>query len=237
MRSLALILIAAIPAVAQNLPTADQLIDKYVNALGGKAAIQKLTSRVSKGTFDLPAFSVTGQYTGYAKAPNQMAHYTEVEGYGTVIQCYDGQTAWSSDPERGLTDLKGNPLARMARGAVFHSELKFKELYETLAVTGKEKVNERDAYVVEATAKAGGNDKMYFDAENGLIVRVDSETESPDGAKFTATTYLDDYREVDGIKVPFGLRQESPQFSFSIKMKEITHNVPIEDAKFQKPKQ
>ena len=99
---------------------------------------------------------------------------------------------------------------------------------------GKQKVGDREAYVIVATPAAGSPEKWYFDTQTGLLIRTDSERESPEG-KVPVEAYLEDYKEIDGVKLPFTLRQVLPAFSIIIKISEVKHNVPIEDSKFDKP--
>src|SRR5437870_13266315 len=73
---------------AAKLPTVDQVLDKYVQAIGGKAAVEKATTRVAKGSFEIPAFGATGTAEIYAKAPNKAATIVTVAGYGTVQEVF-----------------------------------------------------------------------------------------------------------------------------------------------------
>src|SRR3989441_8892439 len=89
---------------AGAMPTADQIVDKYVQAIGGKAAIEKQTSRVSKGSFEIPAFGASGTAEVYEKAPNKSAAFINIPGFGVVQEGFDGKTAWAQDPQSGLRD-------------------------------------------------------------------------------------------------------------------------------------
>jgi len=216
------------------LPTADQILDKYVQALGGKAAIEKQTSRVSKGTFEIAAFGATGTAEIFEKAPNKTASVINVAGFGVVQEGFDGKAGWGVDPQNGLRDKTGAELASAKLDAEFLKAIKIKQLYPKIVVKGKDKVGEKEVYVVEATPVESSVETWYFDAQTGLIVRQDSEREGPQG-KQAIQSYMDDYREVDGVKIPFKLRQVTSAFTIDIKIDEIKHNVPIDDAKFNKP--
>ncbi len=230
MRFTAFILAMALPAAAQSLPSADQILAKYVEALGGKEAIEKQQSRVAKGTVEVTTFGVTGAMEHYAKAPDKDVTITTVEGYGTVIHCFDGRTAWISDPENGQRDMPPEQAARARRGADLRRALKLKEQFSKLAVTGIAKVGQSEAYVLEGTPAEGPAEKMYFDASNGLLLKTEFTGE---GGLTTST--LEDYRSVEGVKIPFLIRQDSPQLNLVIKFSEVTANVPVDDAKFAKP--
>jgi hypothetical protein len=108
-----------------------------------------------------------------------------------------------------------------------------KVLYPGLAVTGSDKVKGHDAWVLETTIDELKY-KLYFDAGTGLLVRRDQETKTPDG-KGTTTVYFEDYKPVDGVPEPFTLSSTSPQLNWTIKLTDIKHNDPIDDAKFAKP--
>ena len=219
---------------AESIPNVDQIMDKYVQALGGKAAIKKLTSRVAKGTFEIPQYNAVGAYESYAKAPNKAVNISTFEGYGVVKRGFDGAVAWVQDPERGLREMSGAGLAEMKRGADFYNDLKLKEHYPKMVLKGKEKTGDRETFVIEAAPVEGRPLKMYFDAQTGLLVRTVSEGEE-DGLRVLTTLYYEDYRGVDGVKLPFTFRQDNPNFSFTIKLTEVKHNVAIDDAKFKKP--
>jgi outer membrane lipoprotein-sorting protein len=219
---------------AEALPSVDQILDKFTTALGGKAAIEKQTSRVSKGTFDIPAMGASGAITLYGKAPNKNLVVIEIPGFGTINQGYNGSVGWAQDPTSGLREITGGELAAAKREAEFYSDLKFKELFPKMVVKGKEKVGASDAYVIEATPAEGSPQKFYFDVETGLLARVDVEAVSPQG-KIPFEVYLEDYKAVDGVKMPFTVRRTSPAISFTIKLDKVEHNVAIDDAKFNKP--
>ncbi len=219
---------------AEAAPTVDQIIDKYVQALGGKAAIEKATSRVSKGTFEIPAMGVSGTVEVYEKAPNKTISIVTVPGFGVINEAYNGTIAWAQDPQSGLREKSGTELADAKLDAAFYRPLKLKELFPKITVKGKEKVGDREAWVVEAAPAEGSPEKWYFDTQTGLIIRMDQERESPMG-KLPIESYLENYKEVDGIKVPFTMKQNNPNFNIVVTIEDVKHNVTIDDAKFNKP--
>lgn len=219
---------------ADALPTVDQILDKFVAAVGGKAAIEKHTTRISKGTFELPAMGASGAITLYSKAPNKNLVVIDIGGFGTISQAYNGSVGWAQDPTSGLREMSGAELIAAKREAEFYGDIKLKQLYPKMTVKSKEKVGAGEAYLVEAVPAEGSPQKFYFDTQTGLLVRVDVETESPQG-KIPFEVYLEDYREVDGVKMPFTVRRNSPAISFTVKLDKVEHNVPIDDAKFNKP--
>lgn len=219
---------------ADPLPTVDEILDKYVEASGGKSALEKITSRHSTGSFELPAMGATGTWEGFAKAPNKNALIIDVPGFGVIRQGFDGTAGWDDNPMAGLRDLSATELTAKKFDSDFHKAIRFRELYSTMTVKGKEKVGDREAYMMEAKPESLPVEKLYFDTENFLLVRLDVEREGPQGVALVQTVF-EDYKQIDGVKIPYTLKITNPAFSMLIKFTEVKHNVPIEDSNFTKP--
>jgi outer membrane lipoprotein-sorting protein len=222
------------PEAMAALPTVDQILDKYVQMLGGKAAMEKITSTASKGTFEIAAFGASGTAEVWEKAPNKTALKLDIPGFGLVLEGFNGTVAWSQDPQSGLREKTGAELAATKLDADFYKPLRLKQLYPKITVKGKEKVGDKDAYVLTATPAEGAAETWYFDAASGLLTRMDLERESPQG-KMAVQVFQEDYKEVDGIKIPHTMRQITSAFTIVIKLDEVKHNVPIDETKFNKP--
>jgi hypothetical protein len=237
-------LLTTITVIAQNsittkpestpLPTVDEVLDKYVKALGGKEAVEKVSSRVEKGSLELEGMGLSGPVEVYAKAPNKTVTVIDLSGFGKIVRTFDGEKGYVSDPMSGLRELSGAELATDKRNADFYGMLNSRKNFSKLEIKGKEKVGSSDAYVVVATPAVGDAEKHYFAADTGLLVRVDSKSETPQG-KLSFETYFSDYKEVDGIKIAHLVRQVSSAFIAVIKLSEVKHNVEVADAKFAKP--
>src|SRR3984885_11998062 len=117
---------------AAALPTADQVLDHYVQAIGGRAAWMKLNSRVSKGTIEIPAMdNLTGTLEIHEKAPNFMLAVISLGG-GAFEQGFDGTTAWCNNPRDGLRVLTGGELDDARREADFYHPLDLRKIYSKL---------------------------------------------------------------------------------------------------------
>jgi hypothetical protein len=216
-------------------PTADQILDNYIQATGGRAAWGKVTSRVSKGTVDLPSMNVSGTVEVREKAPNRVL-ITVAVGGSVFTQGFDGTVGWSEDPQNGLREQTGPELAETKRDADFYHALDFRKLYSKISLAGSEKVGDKSAYVIEASPPEGGDpDKVYFDPQTGLLIRAVTQHHNPDGTVEPFTEDFEDYRTQDGITIPFTVHQTNSQMSFTIKIDEVHQNVPLDDAQFEKP--
>ena len=219
---------------ASAMPTADEVVDHYVLAIGGRAAWLKLNSRVSKGTIEIPAMNnLSGTVEIHEKAPNLMLAVINLGG-AAFEQGFDGTIAWQDNPQNGLRVLSGGELDDARREADFYHSLDLRKNYTKLTVTGIERVNEHDTYAVEAARADGAPDKMYFDMQSGLLVRSVKHRYTPDGvSEFQAD--VEDYTEVDGVKLPFTVHQSGANAAFVIHFTEVNHNLQLTDAQFAKP--
>jgi zinc protease len=214
-------------------PTAEQLITKYVRAIGGRAAIEKVRSRVTIGTMD-PGEGTLLTMELSEKAPDKFLSVVDLPGLGTVKQGFDGKVGWDSTPNQGVQELTGAMLVAVRRNSQFYRWLRMKELFGKLEVGGTTKVGDRQTYVMEATPSEGHAEKFYFDTETGLLLKRDFKLDTPEGV-ITFETFYDDYRDVDGIKIPFTLRRVGPDSVLILKFTEIKQNVELDDARFAKP--
>ncbi|MDQ2855262.1 MAG: S41 family peptidase [Acidobacteriota bacterium] len=202
-----------------GMPSVDEIIQRYVEAIGGRAALEKLTSRVSRGTVELQTMGLTGTAEIYEQAPDKSTLILNVDGLGTIQQTFDGTVAWLQDPLDGYIRFAPAAAARIREQSIFQRELRLKELNQGLVLLGKDKVGEREAFVLHSFSPRI-LEKFYFDALTGLLLRK-------------GNIYYDDYREVDGVKLPFKVTDDSSYgFGIVVRLSEIKHNVPIDQAKF-----
>ena len=167
--------------------------------------------------------------------PNKSLDVTTRPNNVVVNVGFDGSVGWLQGP-RGIRDLGGAQLAQAARDADFYSELHLREQYPEMAVAGRGKVGERDAYVIVSRISDRRIERLYFDVQTGLLLRVNALTETP-LARLPEETVFEDYRDVDGVKIPFTVRVSyvDPFIGWTRKLAEVKHNVNVEDSKFDKP--
>jgi zinc protease len=197
------------------LPTVDTILNRYLEASGGKVAFDKLTSRVSTGTVEITALGITGTAELNEEASGKSSMQISAPGLGMIQSTFDGSRAWLQDPLQGFIRFSGPGLEVAKTAAVFNKQTKLKALYPAAVLVGKEKLSGKDTYVVRM-----GFERWYFDLESGLLVRK-------------GNSYFEDYREVDGIKLPFKLRDDVFNGTGIIfQFADIKHNVKIDESKF-----
>ena len=224
------------PVPMAKLPSVKEILDKYVQASGGRAALEKIQTRTIKGTVELAPMGVKGTFEYSGAAPDKIYNKITLGGIGDIIEAFDGKTAWSINPLQGNRDKTGDELAQVRIGANFHRELNFEKLYQKTEVKGIEKVGDKEAYVVTATPTGLDPQTFYFDKQTGLLLREDLTAVSPEG-KVPTKNFYDDYREVDGVKIPYKMRTVLPQFELLMTVTEVKNGVKIDENLFVKPKQ
>jgi predicted aspartyl protease len=209
--------------------TLEQVLDRYVQSVGGRAALEKINSRASKGTFTSSNLKTKGPIELYAKAPNKWLMVLVAQGFGNYRRGFNGTVAWEKYPG---SDKASNLSGFSKRDAEFYLPLKFRETYPNAALKGSEKLGEREVSVLEAPA-AGNPKRWYFDKKSGLLLRT--ETRNSSGKALDSVDY-DDYRMVDGVQEPFSIRLvDRDGTDFNIKLSKVKHNIMIDDASFDKP--
>jgi hypothetical protein len=211
---------------SNSLPSVDELLAKYVEALGGAAALKAVTSRVTRGTLDVVGVSRGGKFEIYAQAPNKNLTTIDAHPFGVVKVGYNGRTGWTRSAT-GVRMLKGQELARLQRDADFYGDLALKSNYSKITLAGMSKIGYREVYVLDLQPTAGALERLYLDAQTYLPVRVNT-TEILGANSAQVEIYLDDWRAVDGVKYPFSRTQRYPKLTLTFTVQEIKHNVPIE---------
>lgn len=226
----------AAPAAPQQAVTltAEEILERSIEATGGREAYAKLTSTVAKGIMEFPSQELHATIEFYAKAPNKRLVVTLLENIGEIRQGFDGQVAWLDNPMQGLRRLEGAELARVRQEADFHRVLKWRELYSKAELVGKDMVGERPVYVVRLFPKEGKPLTNYYDADTFLLLRQDLLQSTSQG-EMAVQAVLSDYRDVDGVKVPFRIEQQLPVGRVIIQFRDIRNNVEIDDARFAMP--
>jgi len=235
--TIAIGLMLVVHAAPQNtdsskaLPTIDQVLEKYIRAIGGREAHEKIKSRIATGEWDNVTRGVRFAIEIYSKAPNKRVEILDTtENRGFTGRGYDGASGWSMNmTETGLRQLEGAELAMIARESDFYRALRLDQLYTRLTVTAKENIDGHEVYIVDAIPETGNPEKFYFGSASGLLFRRDVVY-----GKTPVHHYFEDYKDIDGIKVPLTLRSEGP-IKLVTRIKDIKHNVAIDDAKFKSP--
>ena len=192
-------------APAPRQPSADQILDRYIEAAGGTARLSAVATLTGKGTFVGFDEAEKTPFELAARAPGQRR--TTVRGRsGDTVTTVDGRSAWLvaplSDRPVALTEITGQELEGLLveSRVVFPSQVR--QSLTTWRVGFPTVIGDRDVHVMQGTTAGGAVVTLCFDQETGLLTRLIRFSESPVGRVVTRVDY-GDYRDVDGMKFPF----------------------------------
>jgi hypothetical protein len=211
--------------------TADQILEKYVSAVGGADAIRKVSSRVQTGKILTGGTETPIEV--FTKAPNKRVTISHGAN-GDSFTAFDGTAGWMGNAGRPAREMSSAESLASGLDAEFALALRIKELFPQLRRGRPEEV----AGVMCEVLNAGGPGKLpvrlYFDSKTGLMVRLVRYADTPLGRNPTQIDYAD-YREQDGVKIPFRWTLSRPNGRFTIQIADVKDNVAIDDGKFVKP--
>ena len=215
-----------------DLPSADDVIAKYIQAVGGATAIQSVSSRIESGTVTFdggPGFSIQI----LSQSPSRQAMIIHLTP-GDSSTVFDGQKGWFQSAAGSVREMSGAD----AEGAKLDADLRFpinlKKTFQKLTVIGTDKVDGREAVLVFAANSSGPPLELYFDRQTNLLLRQLRFSSSPLGLNPTQIDY-GEYKAFDGVQVPIHLVITRPNRTMDIHFLQVTQNVPVDEAKFAHP--
>jgi hypothetical protein len=212
---------------------ADEIVAKYITAIGGQANVDKVQSRASKVTASNgPGNPINLEV--YQVPPGKFYMRTTLD-QGVFERGFDGQVGWEKSP-RGVRQLNSVEVWRMQNSIDLFGNLNFKQ-YTRLRTVGRDKVGDRDAYVILANRSNTDVERLFFDVETGLLLRRITYLRTMVGI-IPEQFDFEDYREVDGVKLPFTIRVSSIEAGNPVATRtfsEMKLNAPGDESKFKMP--
>ena len=218
-----------------SLPSGDPVMAEYLEALGGKAALDRVATRVEKGNALMPGGRGM-PIEVFAKSPDQRVSVMRTPN-GESVTAYNGHEGWLAAPGRPLREMAASDqyAAKVDATAFFPAHLA-KVFDELKLQPNLETIGGHATTVVLGITQGEPPAKLYFDQQSGLLVRILHYSDTALGLNPTQVDFAD-YRAVDGVKTPFRWTIARPSGAFTIQLDDVQDNTPIDDAKFVKPVQ
>ncbi|MBK9118282.1 MAG: outer membrane lipoprotein-sorting protein [Phycisphaerales bacterium] len=245
MQGMMLVALAAVlaPAAAQDArpaeaaekaKKAEQIIDKWIEAQGGRAALEKIKTRVTKAKFEVVGMGMTGQITTQEAQPHKQRVELDMAGMGKVLQGSDGELFWEVSM-MGPRIVEGAERDFQKRLSGMHAELRWKDLYEKAEYAGEEDVEGQAAHKVVMTPKNGPAVTQYFDKDNYLLRKVELTAPTAMG-DLPMTMRFEDYRRVNGLMIAHKVTQTLQNVqSMTLTLESVEHNVDLPADTFALP--
>lgn len=229
--------LALLTAVTTQAQTADEIINNYLENIGGAEKWLTLKSTKMTATMAMQGMEFPG--TMFSAPPNKQRAEIDVQGQ-QIISAYDGETAWMINPLMGSADPQKLPddQAEEMKKQEFESPfLDYKKKGHTAELEGKETVDGTETYKVKLTKKGGDIEYYYFDMEYFVPIMTQRPVASGPMKGQMASTYLSDYQEVDGLMMPFFIESKiGGQTLQKITITSVELNPEIETSMFDFPK-
>ena len=214
------------------LPSADEIVEKYIEATGGASAIEAVHTREEHGT--VTAGGKVAQIEILHKFPDRHAlirRTAESEDF-TIL---NGRMGWDGTAE-SFHDLQSSEIDDRELAADLRLPVDLQHVFTGLRTGYPEKIGDREAYVLLGERQDRPAAELFFDEKTGLLIRMVQFTDSPLGLVKTETDY-DDYRMIEGVNVPFRLTLAEGNETATVQLDQVLQNAPIEDQRFEKPAQ
>ncbi|HEY0035638.1 MAG TPA: hypothetical protein VGB66_03060 [Longimicrobium sp.] len=225
--------VAAAPAQAQTLPTAEQVVARYVAAIGGEQAITAQQFRRVQIEMSMPAAGVTMTGEMMQARPNKAVMNIEFPGLGSMRQGYDGQVAWSLNPVQGAKILEGKELADVLRQFDFDANMRFSHLFRSMETVGRGEMNGETCVNVRMVTQGGDEVLNCFADDDGLLVGAVVKTSTETGQTESTITFHD-YREFGGLKMPTRTSMSASGQQIEMIVKSMSTD-PIDASVFELP--
>jgi len=222
------------PVRAQTLPKGEDILDKNLEATGGKAAREKCKNRVEKGTIEITSIGIKGEVTIFAAAPNKMYFVTKLEGIGQIEEGCDGKVAWSINPTTGPRIKEGAERDSALRRADLEADANWRKYTKKAECTGEETVDGKPCYKVELTMTDGQTRTHCYDKSSYLLLKSSGAEKTANG-DVNAESVFSDFRKVDGVLLPFKTKQTVISTEIIVTIDKVEHNVEIPENRFDLP--
>jgi len=208
----------------------DDVLNKYVDALGGRAAVEKLETIVVSGTLTNRA----SQNLPFTIEQKRSGKYREsVQSQPPVVRAGDGTTGWLQTGERVQT-IGEFRLAEATRLADLGLPLSIKEKYRNLRGVRPPQIDGKSTIAIAGDLSRDVTETLIFDPATGLLLRRAIVTKTPVGNLAEQVDYSD-YRDVAGVKLPFTILRKTWEANDTFKIVDVKPNAQVADARFVKP--
>lgn len=231
---LGLLLSAAALYAADDLPKGETIVDKYIEATGGKAAYDKVKTEITTGTMTLGAMGLKGAMVMYSQAPDKRSMEITIEGVGKIVDGSNGDIAWSMNAMQGPRLKEGDEKAESLRQGRHNADLNWRDLYKSAETAGAETVEGKDCWKVALTSKDGRPSTRWYDKKTGLLVKMAATSKSPMG-EMAAELFPQDYRKEGDLLVPHKMVTKVAGQEMTMSIEKIEQNVDIPKEKLEPP--
>jgi hypothetical protein len=234
--TIACLIACATVSAGETLPKADVLLDKQVEAAGGKAAYSRIHSEISTATMEIPERGMKAKLTTYGAEPNLRLQEGTIDGVGTIREGTNGEVAWSISPNHEPRIKEGADRDEALLNAAFDGDGHWRELYQTAETVGVDTINGKECYKVQLKTKTGIPETRWLDKKTGLMLKG-SRISKSDGRELEIEMTLSDFRREGEILQAHKVESAVAGMRMIITLDSMQYNVEIAKDKFALPEE
>jgi hypothetical protein len=219
---------------ADPLPSAESILDRYVQVTGGKQAYEKRKSEIAHGTVDIPALGIKGSMIRYAAQPDKYYYAVEIAAIGKMESGVNGSIAWENSAILGPRVKSGVERAEAIREGNMNSAVHWRKLYPKVENAGIETIDGEECFKVVMTPVEGQPITGYYQKKSGLQVKLTTVATSQLG-EIPVEIIASDYKDFGGILEPAKVIQKAGPQEFTMTLERVEVNPSIPPATFALP--
>lgn len=210
-----------------------EIMDAYVEKIGGKELISSIDSTKVSGTISVPMAGLSGSMDMQNKQPGMMLMVVDIAGFGKQETGFDGEVGWSSDPMSGPRLMTEEEISGLNEQADPAAALKFREQYPTIEYGGETNFEGAKAHKIKLVDENGDETYQYYNVSSGMMVGQESTQASPMG-ELNVMTLMSEYKEFGGMKMPTKIVQKMGPQQVIIEIKTVEMN-NVDESVFELP--
>lgn len=232
------LLISPAVCLGQGADSANALLKRYVDAIGGTSNIERIKTRITTSTIAF-GWRINAKVETIQARPDSTAEHGTVGGWGwsgKIGWGYDGSVGWTQGPDGSPKRLREMQLRQRILDTRIDRDAHLEELFPSRTVQPDIVIGGKTHHVVKMSTTFGTDEIWYFDAQTGLLTQteVTDDRGGKDGP-VKITTILEDYRWIDGVRLPFRKIVHDPERTYTIEVKSVVDNTTIDASKFTSP--
>lgn len=220
-------------APEQDLPEARSLIERYIEAIGGRDAIMAQTEVVMTGELAMPAVGISGSLLVASRMPIEQVIVVELPGMGEMRTGVSPELAWSVDPFMGPRLIEGEEFKALMDNTMPGATMRDPEYVKAATTVGMAEFGGQSCYRVKIEWHSGRESHDCYAVDSGFLIAMESLETSPMG-QMEAVSVMEEFREVEGVVIPMVIRQTIMGMEQVMTMHDISFETP-DPALFELP--
>jgi hypothetical protein len=222
------------PLPAADVPSAEAILDRFIEVTGGKAAYEARKSEAVNGTVEFAAMGLKGTMVTYYQEPDKYYMAMDLAGVGKIETGLIDGVAWENSVLQGPRIKTGEEKAQAVREAAMNGTYRWRDFFAKAETAGEETVEGEPCYKVVMTPAQGHPVTMYFEKQSGLMRKTSVVAASQLG-DIAADSISTEYRRFEGILEPAKVTEKLAGQEFTVTIDTVKGNQPIPAEKFALP--